>query len=150
MLELYDEQDKIKMSSAEESRIPTGSRIEELVKFAKHQNIKKIGIANCAMFAKEAEKLKSILESEFEVFAVGCKTGGITAKEMTGKDINGISCNPAGQAKYLEDNNTELNISMGLCIGHDIVFNSKSKVMTTNLIVKDRKHKHDVMKNFVD
>ena len=79
---------------------------------------------------------------------MGCKIGNIPSSEMLGREAKGISCNPAGQADYLAENNTELNISMGLCIGHDIVFNSKSRAMTTTLIIKDRKHKHNTMKNF--
>jgi uncharacterized metal-binding protein len=54
----------------------------------------------------------------------------------------GLSCNPAGQASYLSEKKTELNIMMGLCLGHDMIFNSKSTAPVTPLIVKDRKLKH--------
>jgi uncharacterized metal-binding protein len=57
----------------------------------------------------------------------------------------GISCNPAGQAKYLEDKGTELNIMMGLCLGHDMIFNARSKAPVTPLIVKDRKLNHNTL-----
>ncbi|MDA3816688.1 MAG: thiamine pyrophosphate-dependent enzyme [Prolixibacteraceae bacterium] len=50
----------------------------------------------------------------------------------------GTSCNPAGQAKYLEEENTQLNIAMGLCLGHDMIFNEKSAAPVTTLIVKER------------
>ena len=59
-----------------------------------------------------------------------------------------ISCNPAGQADFLAQNNTDLNISFGLCIGHDIVLNQKSKAPITTLIVKDRKYKHNPFEAF--
>jgi len=49
----------------------------------------------------------------------------------------------------LAKNNTDLNISFGLCLGHDIMFNMKSKVPTTTLIVKDREHKHNPYQEFV-
>lgn len=60
----------------------------------------------------------------------------------------GISCNPAGQAKYLEEKGTELNIMMGLCLGHDIIFNAKSKAPVTPLLVKDRKLNHHTLRVF--
>lgn len=47
-------------------------------------------------------------------------------------------CNPIMQAKVLKEKDTEINIVVGLCIGHDILFNKHSHVVTTTLIVKDR------------
>jgi uncharacterized metal-binding protein len=55
----------------------------------------------------------------------------------------GLSSNPAGQAEYLHDQGSHLNISFGLCIRHDILFNLKSEAPVTTLIVKDREHKHN-------
>ena len=46
-------------------------------------------------------------------------------------------CNPAGQADFLNKNNTDLNISMGLCVGHDMIFSKKSAGLVTNLFDKD-------------
>ncbi|HEY5592424.1 MAG TPA: DUF1847 domain-containing protein [Paludibacter sp.] len=39
--------------------------------------------------------------------------------------------------KESKENNTELNISMGLCVGHDMVFNQKSAAPVSVLVVKD-------------
>ena len=33
---------------------------------------------------------------------------------------------------------TELNIVMGLCVGHDSLFNKYSEALVTTLVVKDR------------
>ena len=52
-------------------------------------------------------------------------------------------CNPAGQVKYLVDNKTQLNISMGLWVGHDMVFNQKSDSPVTTSVVKDRPSNHN-------
>jgi uncharacterized metal-binding protein len=52
-------------------------------------------------------------------------------------------CNPSGQAEYLKENKTELNISMGLCVGHDMIFSQKSNVAVTTLVVKDRVNNHN-------
>ena len=148
MSELYSLADIEMMRNAELSRIIGKSRVEELKNYAKNAGIRKIGIAYCIGLKKEAEKLKEILEKDFEVVAIDCKTGKIPSSELLGNDSKGISCNPAGQAKILGENKTELNISFGLCMGHDIVFNLKTQSPVTTLIVKDREFGHNPMKKF--
>lgn len=69
-MNLYNKEEIKIMDSAEAARIINGSRIEEIKSFARLQEIKRIGIANCVMFAREAEKLKKELEKDFEVYAV--------------------------------------------------------------------------------
>ncbi|MFH0975162.1 MAG: DUF1847 domain-containing protein [Spirochaetota bacterium] len=147
---LYFEDDIRIMRIAEESRLPGKNRVEEIKNYARFSGIKRIGIANCISLQKEANKLKQALEEEFEVFAVDCKIGKIPSAELLNNQSRGFSCNPAGQADYLAQNNTELNILFGLCMGHDIVFNKKSKAPVTTLIVKDREHKHNPYKEFED
>ena len=49
-----------------------------------------------------------------------------------------IACNPIGQAKMLNKAGTDLNIQMGLCLGHDILFQKYSNAPVTVLVVKDR------------
>ncbi|NJK85461.1 MAG: DUF1847 domain-containing protein [Bacteroidales bacterium] len=82
-----------------------------------------------------------------EVHTVDCKCGKVTKFEMLGIEGKGIMCNPAGQASYLENHNTELNISMGLCVGHDMVFNQKSNAPVSVLLVKDRITKHNTIES---
>jgi uncharacterized metal-binding protein len=120
-------------------------RVQEIIEYAKQAKIKKIGIANCTTFNKEAGNLEEILLKEgFLVAKVNCKYGRVPFTSIL-PGYRGISCNPAGQAKYLEEQGTELNIMMGLCLGHDMIFNSKSKAPVTPLIVKDRKLKHHTL-----
>lgn len=145
---LYNPQDYEIMRLADDALLPGKSRIDEIKAYARNAGIRKIGIAHCVSVHHEANKLKEILSEEFETYSVSCKIGQIAKSEFLGPDARGISCNPAGQAEYLELQNTELNISMGLCIGHDIVFNDKSKAPVTTLIVKDRLHKHNPYKVF--
>jgi len=147
---LYSLADIHTMRLAQESRLPGKNRVEELINYAEKSGIKRIGIANCMALQKEAEKLKSRLSEKFEVYSINCKIGKIPSAELLGDDSKGISCNPAGQAEYLAENETELNVSFGLCLGHDIVFNQKSKAPVTTLIVKDREHKHNPYKEFED
>ena len=47
-------------------------------------------------------------------------------------------CNPILQARLLEEEGTDFNIVVGLCVGHDSLFYKYSKAPTTTLIVKDR------------
>ena len=42
------------------------------------------------------------------------------------------------QAKRLNAENTELNIVVGLCVGHDSLFYKYSEAPVTTLVVKDR------------
>lgn len=139
---LYDEHARQILKIAEDSLNPRLDRVSEIIEYAMEAGLKKIGIANCTALTKEADKLESLLLGEgFSVEKINCKYGRVPFDDLLPGYI-GISCNPAGQAKYLEDKGTELNILMGLCLGHDMIFNSRSKAPVTTLIVKDRKLGH--------
>ena len=141
-VKLYSQRDRKVLKDAEDSLNPRIDRVEEIIAYAKQTGVKTIGIANCITFNKEADKLEEKLIGEgFLVAKVNCKLGRVPFADLV-PGYRGVSCNPAGQAKYLEENNTELNIMMGLCLGHDMIFNSKSKAPVTPLIVKDRKLNH--------
>jgi uncharacterized metal-binding protein len=136
------------MKQAEDSLNPRIDRIREIIEYSKEAKISKIGIANCTTFIKEANQLEGILTDEgFLVEKVHCKFGRVPFNDLV-PGYKGIMCNPAGQAKYLEDKGTELNIMMGLCLGHDMIFNSKSKAPVTPLLVKDRKLNHHTLEVF--
>lgn len=141
-ISLYNSDDKEILKIAEDTLNRSNDRIQEIIEYANGANIKKIGIANCTTFTKEADTLEAILTNEgFTIEKANCKIGKIPFSDLL-PNYKGIACNPAGQAKYLEERNTELNIMIGLCLGHDMIFNSKSKAPVTPLIVKDRKLKH--------
>ncbi len=127
-------------------RYPTKPRIQEIIEFAKKMDFKRLGIAFCLGFSKEAEILTKILENNgFEVVSVVCKVGG-KDKELLGlKDHEKIRigeyesmCNPIAQAKVLNEAETDFNIMLGLCVGHDSLFIKFSEAMTTVFAVKDR------------
>ena len=146
---LYSESDLKLMHAAEDSLLMGKNRVEELKLYAKNSGIKRIGIAHCIGMTREAAILKDRLSDQFEVFTVDCKYGKVPAAVMLDDESErGTSCNPAGQADFLAQNNTDLNISFGLCMGHDIMFNMKSKAPTTTLVVKDREHKHNTFQEF--
>jgi uncharacterized metal-binding protein len=143
--DLYTDHDKQVLKIAEDSLNPHLDRIQEIIEYSREAGLRRIGIANCTTFNKEAEILTAILtDSGFSIEKVNCKYGRVPFNTLI-PGYSGVACNPAGQAKYLEDKNTELNIMMGLCLGHDMIFNSKSKAPVTPLIVKDRKLKHNTI-----
>jgi len=141
-IKLYTDEDKHILKIAEDSLDSKLDRVEEIIEYAREAGLKKIGIANCTVFNREALLLSEILtENGFTVEAVNCKHGKVPFTDLV-EGYKGVSCNPAGQAKYLEEKGTELNIMMGLCLGHDMIFNAKSKAPVTPLIVKDRVLQH--------
>ncbi|HAH25379.1 MAG TPA: hypothetical protein DCL77_16755, partial [Prolixibacteraceae bacterium] len=146
--ELYDASDIRTMQWSDTARLPGKNRVEEIRNYARIAGYKRIGIANCVVMQKEADQLKTSLANDFEVFSVDCKYGKISNAEMLGTEAKGKSCNPSGQADFLKANKTELNIVLGLCVGHDMVFTAKSHVPPTTLLVKDREHKHNPIQTF--
>ena len=145
---LYDEDDRNVMKVAEDSLNPKVDRIDEIIAFAREAGVSRIGLANCITFEKEANQLEVLLTNAgFTVTRANCKLGRMPYKEIM-PGYSGVSCNPAGQAKVMKDAGTEMNLVMGLCIGHDMVFNAHSRVLTTTLVVKDRKLKHHTLLRF--
>ena len=139
---LYSPENIRIMEKAEWVRRLRKDRVMELVEFARRSGMKKVGIAYCISFGKEAGALQQVLESEgLTVEKVHCKYGHVAAEELV-EGGSGIICNPAGQAQYLSEQHTEMNIVMGLCLGHDMVFNARSKAPATTFAVKDRQHQH--------
>ncbi|MGC9779853.1 MAG: DUF1847 domain-containing protein [Candidatus Heimdallarchaeota archaeon] len=125
-------------------------RVKELIVFANKMGYKRLGIAFCIGLQAEAKVLTKILEkNNFEVVTGICTIGTLQKKELdipdedTFSTAEEVGCNPVGQAYFLNSKETDLNIVVGLCIGHDINFNKHSKAPTTILIVKDRVTTHN-------
>ena len=119
------------------------TRVDELVEYAKIRGMKRLGIATCYALMLETKLLSDILERNgFDVISVSCLCGELDPEdaEITG---GGIFCNPIMQAEVLNAENTELNIMVGLCLGHDILFLKYSNAETTPLVVKDRATGHN-------
>lgn len=122
-------------------------RVKELVEFAKLLNYKRIGVAFCAGLRDEASRLARFLEGQgFTVASAVCKCGavdktklGIEKKHKIGSPKKFESaCNPILQAQLLNDAEVEINVIVGLCVGHDMLFTMNSQAPVTTLIVKDR------------
>ncbi len=126
-------------------------RVRETIEFIKAMKFKKIGLAFCSGFRREAKMLSEIFEEHgIELVSVMCKTGG------TDKSVRGIPedcklkpgqfeahCNPIAQALVLNKEKTNFNIIMGLCVGHDSLFMKYSEALCTTLVTKDRVTGHN-------
>ncbi len=130
---------------------PTKTRVQEICEFSHRMGYKRLGLAFCVGLKSEAAVVESILtDNGFEVVSVCCKAG------RTSKDLLGISdqdkiyqgtdesmCNPIFQAEMLNHHETDFNVLLGLCVGHDSLFFKYSKAMVTVLAVKDRVTGHN-------
>ena len=119
------------------------TRVEEIIEFARKMEVKKIGIATCVGLIRESRTLAKILRAHgFEVYGVGCKAGAVPKteigipKECT--EVGTNMCNPILQAKLLNAAKTDLNVVVGLCVGHDSLFYKYSEAITTTAVTKDR------------
>jgi uncharacterized metal-binding protein len=130
---------------------PTKPRVQEVCEFAQKMSYKKLGIAFCGGLQKEALSLNQILEVQgFEVISVACKAGG-TPKEHIGiREEEKVHigefesmCSPIAQAMILNEEGTDFNILVGLCVGHDSLFLKYSKAYCTVLVAKDRVLSHN-------
>lgn len=125
------------------------TRLEEIMLYARSMKMRRLGIAFCIGLSKEARAIDKILASNgFEVHSACCKICGIDKSEMGVKkmgsdELSEASCNPLGQALRLNACGTEMNIVVGLCIGHDILFARHSEAPSTTFIVKDRVLSHN-------
>ena len=130
---------------------PSKCRIQETIEFANKMGFKKLGLAFCGGLQKEAGMLTDILEIHgFEVASVNCNLGGISKEEIGIEDHQKVNigtyetmCNPLLQAAVLNRLETELNIMLGLCVGHDALFLKKAKAFCTVLAAKDRLTGHN-------
>lgn len=155
IIKLYNEKDNLKItkvsSTIEGKYYCEKNRLEEIIEFCKLMDYKKIGISFCIGLEKEAEILYNILSKYFKVYSVCCKIGGIKKDYLNlqkinkNKNNNEVMCNPIIQAKILNEKNTDLNIIVGLCLGHDILFQKYSNSPTTVFIVKDRVLAHNTV-----
>jgi uncharacterized metal-binding protein len=124
------------------------TRVRELIEYARLLGYKKIGIASCIGLIEESKILARILTGAgFQVALISCMAGGVTRSKFGFKERDSVSpsivCNPLMQAEVLNKEETELNVMVGLCLGHDILFIKNSKADVTPLIVKDRVTGHN-------
>ena len=127
------------------------TRVEDTIAFARLMGYKRIGIATCIGLLEETDRLVTILKAQgFEPQSVCCKAGSIDKNELGLNEEDKVrpgtfepACNPIAQAEICNRLGCDMNIIVGLCIGHDMLFNKYSKAPVTTLVVKDRVTGHN-------
>jgi len=159
-LELYEKDDFVKRSTGVASTIEAKGyikwpRLKDTIEYAIGMDYNKLGLAFCIGLLAEAEQIAKILiDYGFKVVSICCKTGSVpktkvgvpeeyTMFSKTGYPIGMITCNPAAQALLFNKAKTDLNLIIGLCVGHDITFTHLSDAPVTTLIAKDRSSPHN-------
>ena len=124
------------------------TRVQEIMEFARKIGAVRIGIANCIGLVNEARLFAKILRANgFEPYSVICKVEG-RAKSSMGipekcEEIGPAMCNPILQTRLLNQAKTDLNVVIGLCVGHDSLFYRYSEAYVTTLVTKDRVTGHN-------
>lgn len=127
------------------------TRVEDTIALAKLMGYQKIGIATCLGLLEECDRLVAILKVQgFTPISVCCKAGSIDKNELGLKEEDKVrpgtfepACNPIAQAEICNVLETDMNIIVGLCVGHDMLFNKHSQAPVTTLVVKDRVTGHN-------
>lgn len=127
------------------------TRVEDTIAFARLMGYKRIGIATCIGLLEETERLSAILRAQgLEPLSVCCKAGSIDKLQLGLKEEDKVrpgtfepACNPIAQAEICNRIGTDMNIIVGLCVGHDMLFNKHSTAPVTTLVVKDRVTGHN-------
>jgi len=127
------------------------TRIQEIMEFASRMNYRRLGLAFCSGLHREAGAFADLLEKQgFEVVSVVCKIGCIPKEDLGIQDEEKVAigtfetiCNPLAQAEVLKEEETQMNIMLGLCVGHDSLFIQGSHAPVTVLAVKDRVTGHN-------
>jgi len=127
------------------------TRVEDTIALAKLMGYKKIGIATCVGLLEESNQLTSILKAQGLIpYSVCCKSGSIDKLKLGLKEAEKVrphtfepACNPIAQAELLNKVATDMNLIVGLCVGHDMLFAKYSNAPTSTLVVKDRVTGHN-------
>jgi len=127
------------------------TRVEDTIAFARRMGFRRIGIATCIGLLEESRRLAAILEAQgFEGLSVCCKAGAVDKTALGLREEDKVrpgtfepACNPAAQAEILNRLGSDLNVIVGLCVGHDILFTRASQAPVTTLVAKDRVTGHN-------
>lgn len=130
---------------------PAKPRIEEILDFIGKMGYRRIGLAFCLGLRSEAMIVERFFSNHgLEMASVICKVGRVPKEELGLTDEDKISvctfetmCNPILQAQVLNAAQTEFNILLGLCVGHDSLFLKYAEAPCTVLAVKDRVTGHN-------
>jgi uncharacterized metal-binding protein len=127
------------------------TRVEDTIALIRLMGWSRVGIATCIGLLEESNRLTEILIAQgFTPVSLCCKTGSIDKLELGIGEEHKVrpgtfepACNPIAQARLLNEAQTDMNIIIGLCVGHDMLFAKYSAAPVTTLVVKDRVTGHN-------
>jgi uncharacterized metal-binding protein len=130
---------------------PLKPRILEIAEFARRMGYTRLGLIFCAGLVREGQRVADFYrEKRFEVVSAICKVGHVPKENIGVKDEEKIAagrhesiCNPIAQAMLMNAATTQLNILVGLCVGHDSMVFKYSEAPCTVLAAKDRVFGHN-------
>ena len=144
-LEEYQEPLELLMAQKSAVCAPDHSecRILKTIRFAKECGFHKIGLAFCVAVEEQARQVAKIFQqSGLEVESVICKVGHVNRSALQIEGSRNAMCNPIAQAELLNEAGTQLNVVLGLCVGHDSLFIRHSNAPVTVLAAKDHVYDH--------
>jgi uncharacterized metal-binding protein len=127
------------------------TRVEDTIAFAMLMGYRKIGLATCIGLLEETNRLALILKAQgLEPLSLCCKSGSMDKLQLGVREEDKVrpgtfepACNPIAQARLFNEAKTDMNIIVGLCVGHDMLFQKYSSAPVTTLVVKDRVTGHN-------
>jgi uncharacterized metal-binding protein len=125
---------------------PAKPRIVEIIEFARKMKYRRVALVFCVGLRREAAIVHEIFEGQrLDVISIVCKVGkvpkealGLSEEQKVGPGSYESMCNPILQALVANHHQSQLNVLLGLCVGHDSLFFRHADAPSTVLAVKDR------------
>ncbi|NLI33688.1 MAG: DUF1847 domain-containing protein [Deltaproteobacteria bacterium] len=125
---------------------PVKPRIVEVIEFARRMHFERIALVFCVGLRGEAATVQEIFQKQgLDVLSIVCKVGRVskelldlTRDQQINRESFESMCNPVLQALIANRCESQLNVLLGLCVGHDSLFLQYAKAPCTVLAVKDR------------
>mgnify|MGYP001344391753 CR=1 FL=1 len=125
---------------------PVKPRILEVIEFSKKMGFRRVALIFCIGLRKEASVVHKIFADHgLDVISIACKVGRVPKEVMGLTEDQKVSpgsfesmCNPILQARLANHYQSQFNVLLGLCVGHDSLFFKYAEAPCTVLAVKDR------------
>ncbi len=130
--ELYSERESrdllIRSAAVEAQGYCRWTRLREVGEFARLMGFQRVGLAHCPDMAMEAQRVA--------VFFQGLKLEPSLPPPSKAGD-------PLGQADFFANEGTDLNVLVGMCVGHEVLFLRATQAPTAGLIARDTRLHHN-------
>ncbi len=104
------------------------TRLEEAAEFARLMGFVKIGLPHCPDMSDEAAQIRTYLR-------------GLGLEAYVSPPA--VEVDPSGQADFFAGAGVDLNLIVGMCVAHEVVFLSRTEGPAISLIARDRRLGHN-------